>query len=109
MKKKSSLLFSLLVLFGTQALAAASPRLDLSFGLDGIVVTHFSNSSSWANAAAIQEDGKIVLAGQTCRYRMKGFTSLCYFALARYNRGGSLDQNFGIRGKVKLGVPDVNA
>ena len=36
---------------------------DTSFGTNGYVITNFSTGSSYANALAIQPDGKIVVAG----------------------------------------------
>jgi uncharacterized delta-60 repeat protein len=46
-----------------------------------------------ARAVAVQPDGKIILAGETC-----GATS-CDLALARYNSDGSLDATFSGDGK----------
>lgn len=73
--------------------------LDLSFGSGGTVRTPFIDCAgsdycgSVANALALQGDGKIVAAGQTC-------IGQCSFALARYNPDGSLDAGFGSAGKV---------
>lgn len=68
--------------------------LDLSFGTDGIAITDFSGSGDYAYAMAIQDDGKIVLAG----YAYAGSTN--DFALARYNANGTLDNTFDSDGKV---------
>jgi uncharacterized delta-60 repeat protein len=74
--------------------------LDTSFGSGGKVTTDFLNSADEAFAVAIQADGKIVLAGEaTSDPRF-----LTMFALARYNRDGSLDTSFGSGGKVTTGV-----
>jgi uncharacterized delta-60 repeat protein len=69
--------------------------LDPSFGLDGRVQTDFGSSSSdIAQAAAIEPDGKIVVAGYSNAVGTRDV------ALARYNRDGSLDPSFGSGGKV---------
>jgi uncharacterized delta-60 repeat protein len=67
-------------------------RLDRSFGGDGLVRTRFKNrGGSGAEAVAIQPDGKIVAVGSTDHSR---------FALARYNRDGTLDPTFNRDGKA---------
>ncbi len=64
--------------------------LDSTFGDDGMVTTEFAGA---AYAAAVQSDGKIVVAG----YTANGIA----FALVRYNADGSLDTSFGSDGKVQ--------
>ena len=74
-------------------------RLDSGFGGDGRVVTVFDGSNSNnAGALAVQPDGKLVAAGGA------RFT----FALARYNRDGSLDRSFGGDGRVVTSVSDAS-
>jgi uncharacterized delta-60 repeat protein len=68
--------------------------LDTSFGDDGKVTTDFFGFAEAAIAVALQPDGKIVAVGGT------GFGFAFDFALARYNRDGSLDTSFGDGGKV---------
>jgi len=68
----------------------ADGSIDTSFGNSGKVVTDFGTTSDSGESLAIQDDGKIILAGKT-RYD---------FALARYNADGSLDTTFGSDGKV---------
>jgi uncharacterized delta-60 repeat protein len=69
--------------------------MDFTFGVNGMVLTDFNNSSSdSAYAMAVQSDGKIVVAGNT--YYNNGYD----FALARYNTDGSLDTSFDGDGKV---------
>lgn len=63
--------------------------LDNSFDNDGIVVT--TNFNCWIYSIAIQCNGKIVVAGGLDNY---------YFALARYNINGSLDNTFDTDGMV---------
>src|SRR6266540_2032037 len=67
--------------------------LDASFGADGRVTTDFAGASQ-AFSVAVQEDGKIVAAGQVS---LGGDVD---FALARYNRDGTLDASFGVGGRV---------
>lgn len=72
--------------------------LDPVFGGDGMVLTRFSGVAAGARAVAIQTDGKIVALGSTesltcCPHVGK-------FALARYNRDGTLDTSFSGNGKV---------
>ena len=61
--------------------------LDLTFDTDGKATTVFGGDDS---AMALQSDGKIVMVGG----------SITDFVLARYNTDGSLDEDFGIGGRV---------
>jgi len=65
--------------------------LDSSFNGDGKATTDFGGSDD-AHGVAIQPDGKIVAGGRG--------TTGDDFALARYNRDGSLDTSFDGDGKV---------
>jgi uncharacterized delta-60 repeat protein len=65
--------------------------LDASFGTGGKVATDFGGFDR-GNAASLQPDGKIVVAG------VGGF--FARFALARYEVDGNLDAGFGSGGKV---------
>jgi uncharacterized delta-60 repeat protein len=67
---------------------ASAAGLDPTFGVAGKVTTLFGGDDT---AMALQDDGKIVLAGG----------SSDGFALARYNADGSLDTSFGEAGLVK--------
>ncbi len=70
-------------------------KLDTSFSNDGKVTATVGNSASVARAIAIQEDGKIIVAG----YANQGANA--NFALARFDGNGSLDTGFGAgTGKV---------
>ena len=68
------------------AVLAAAGGLDPTFGNGGKVTTYVSNSNSFANAVAVQPDGKIVVAGIPL--------------LVRYNSDGTLDTTFGKNGIV---------
>ena len=72
-----------------------SGLLDSSFSGDGKSANDLGSTSEGARAAAIQADGKIVVAGFTFR-RARGFE----FALMRYNGNGTLDTSFDGDGKL---------
>ena len=82
------------VFFGDFALARYNPDglLDLTFGDGGTVTTDFGDPflADFANAVALQADGKIVVAG----------IAAGDIALARYHTDGSLDAAFGGDGKI---------
>jgi uncharacterized delta-60 repeat protein len=63
-------------------------RLDSSFGANGIAISDFSGYGGYS--AAIQPDGKIVVAGAVAGE----------FGLARYKINGKPDSSFGVNGKV---------
>ena len=65
--------------------------LDTSFGGTGRVLTAVGISGSNAAGVALQEDGKIVVAG----YAVNNSGRVYDFACLRYNADGSLDQSFG--------------
>ena len=70
--------------------------LDTTFDSDGKLTTSISNGTEdYAEALALQTDGKIVVAG----HAHLG-TQNENFVLVRYNADGSLDANFGSSGKV---------
>lgn len=68
--------------------------LDSEFGIGGQVTTPFGGNDL-SYSVAIQSDGKILVAGASW------MTSIGFgFALGRYNTDGSLDNSFGVGGKV---------
>ncbi len=69
--------------------------LDMTFGVNGKVMTSFSGEIEEANAVVIQSDGKIVTTGRAWSINGQGD-----FGLVRYNGDGSLDSGFGSDGKV---------
>src|SRR5207253_10847538 len=77
--------------------------LDPSFGSRGIVKTAIG-LDAFANALAIQRDGKLVAAGGSTE---EDLTAV--FALARYGRDGSLDRTFGVGGKVVTSIGSDDA
>lgn len=82
--------------------AAAAGELDPAFGVDGKVSTDFFGDADAALDVVIQPDGRIVAAGSA---RTSGAN--VDFALARYNRDGSLDGSFGSGGKVTTDFLDI--
>ena len=73
--------------------------LDNTFDGDGKVVYSISNLRDRANAAAIQPDGKIIVAGVSYNSATGWWKS--DFAILRLNPNGSLDTAFGAGGIVK--------
>jgi len=67
--------------------------LDNSFGTGGKVTTDFGTERDFINDIAVQSDGKIIAVGLTQPISF-------YWALARYNQDGTLDNTFGTNGKV---------
>jgi uncharacterized delta-60 repeat protein len=77
-------------------------NLDSSFGLSGRVTSNFGDPdafagiiSSQATDVALQNDGKIVIVGESL------FLTSNDFIVARYLNDGSPDQTFGIGGLVR--------
>lgn len=82
-----------IVLSALQAHSQAG-SLDLTFDTDGMVTTPIGTVFDAAYAVAAQDDGKILVAGQS----NNGFNY--NWALVRYNVDGSLDNTFGSGGIV---------
>jgi uncharacterized delta-60 repeat protein len=72
--------------------------LDAAFGDGGVVVTDFFGGRDEASAVAVQPDGKIVVVG-TARAGANPD-----FAVARYDRDGTLDATFGSGGTVTTDI-----
>jgi uncharacterized delta-60 repeat protein len=68
--------------------------LDASFGTGGKVITDIEGVSAQAYSVAVQQDGKIVVAGAA---NLDGGYN---FELVRYSSNGILDASFGTGGKV---------
>ena len=85
--------------YGMFGLARYRPdgRLDPTFGGDGLVRTNMAKREDSATAVAIQPDGKIVAVG-TANVRARWV-----FAIARYDRDGTLDTTFGTNGRARIG------
>jgi uncharacterized delta-60 repeat protein len=85
-----ALAFLLIVLLASSTLALSQAgSLDTTFGSGGIFTTSFTTrDATVATAAAIQSDGKIIVAGSTPAGA----------ALLRLNTNGTLDSSFGTNG-----------
>ena len=66
---------------------------DNTFSQDGKQLTGFNSSPAFAASVAVQNDGKIVVAGRSYVDNTNNF------CLARYNTDGSLDDSFSDDGK----------
>ena len=79
---------------------------DTTFGKSGLVKTQFkSNTYNQGYSIALQNDGKIVVGGQTA-----SANGTSYFGLVRYNKDGTLDEGFGLNGLVTtlISTDDTN-
>jgi len=74
--------------------------LDASFGVSGVVTTPIAPTGATALAIAVQEDGKIVVAGHA---------SETGFVLVRYDESGALDATFGGDGIVTTSIGTSSA
>lgn len=79
------------------AWAVGGGTLDPTFGTGGKVLTDFGGQDM-AYGMAVQADGKVVAAG------FENAGGNYDFALARYNRDGTLDATFGAGGTVLTDV-----
>jgi uncharacterized delta-60 repeat protein len=81
----------------------ANGTLDTTFDGDGKATTDFNNKSDAAFAAALQTDGRIVVAG------VSGTNGTDKdFAIARYNADGSLDSSFDGDGRAITDFGNLN-
>jgi uncharacterized delta-60 repeat protein len=76
--------------------------LDKTFGSGGTAIGTTTNGD-YANAVALQGDGKIVAVG----YTETTYHDPVAFALARYNPDGSLDATFGAGGTVTTAIGTI--
>lgn len=77
----------------------SSGSLDVSFDYDGKVSTDFDGQLDRGYAAALQPDGKLVVAGYAGRNASLHQTNF-EFGIARYQTYGGLDATFGVGGKL---------
>lgn len=78
---------------GSMLLAVYRPTgtLDPAFSGDGVTTYNGTGPFHRANAVAMDESGRIVIAGE-------GFEGASHFVVLRYNRNGTLDAGFGDQG-----------
>jgi uncharacterized delta-60 repeat protein len=90
-----------LVVLPVRALGQSTPPregdLDTSFSGDGKVITGFGADRHFARAIAIQNDGKIVVAG----FSVVNASEAADLVMARYLSNGALDTSFSGDGKVR--------
>ncbi|HWE05039.1 MAG TPA: SdrD B-like domain-containing protein [Tepidisphaeraceae bacterium] len=77
-------------------------KLDPTYGTNGEVFTDFNGGDDIAVAAALQSDGKVVVAGIS---NYSGNDN--DFVLARYTTTGALDTTFGANGRVITNLSSV--
>jgi uncharacterized delta-60 repeat protein len=85
---------------GALALAryTAGGALDSTFGSGGQVTTTFPGESASATSAALQADGKVLVAASV----FNPVTFTMAFVLTRYTTGGSPDPSFGSGGRITV-------
>jgi len=75
--------------------------LDQTFGNGGSVLFSFGDSGSEGNAVIIQNDGKIIVVGQTGA----SYGELVDIAVARFDPDGAFDNSYGANGKMRTHFP----
>ena len=78
--------------------------LDEDFEGNGKVSTFFGNYDDKANSVVIQNDGKIVVAGET-----RVNSDVTNMAVVRYDSNGGLDQSFGTNGKLTTSIAETDS
>ncbi|RTY93462.1 T9SS type A sorting domain-containing protein [Flavobacterium sp. GT3R68] len=94
--KQFRLLFLSVLLLLAPASFSQFGTLDSDFSDDGKVLTTFGEFHSSVRSIVIQPDGKIIAAGDIFDTN-RPFSQ---FALSRYNSDGSLDEEFGLKGRI---------
>jgi uncharacterized delta-60 repeat protein len=82
----------------TVTVRGVAGSIDTSFGTGGKTVTAVGPTDDYAQAMAVQADGKLVVVG----YGNTGAST--DFELVRYQRDGAIDTSFGTNGKVTTAV-----
>jgi uncharacterized delta-60 repeat protein/uncharacterized repeat protein (TIGR01451 family) len=94
---------SLMALGIVQVVRAADGDLDLTFGVNGEVVTDFGDPRDHPTGLVIDGSGRPVVAGAAL---VSGISSV---ALARYTTAGALDATFGTNGRVVTTIGTAGA
>src|SRR5262249_3507642 len=81
----------------------ANGTIDTTFSGDGKTQIDFGNCCQSAMKVLLQSDGKIITVGGS-----NGESSADDFLLARLSPRGSLDNTFGVGGKVRTSFGDLN-
>jgi uncharacterized delta-60 repeat protein len=82
----------------------ADGSLDSTFGTSGKVITNLGDSAAFANAVALQSDGKILVAEE-----VDDVVSNSVFGVTRYLTNGLPDPTFGTDGSVTINYGDRNS
>ena len=82
-----------------------SGSFDNTFGTSGKVTTSYGTDGFEALTAALQQDGKIVVAGNAITNASLGYSQI---AVVRYNSNGTLDTSFDTDGMVFTQIPTSN-
>lgn len=93
-RRGSAALICAIGLVAPTSASAAPGDLDPTFGTGGMVTTDIGGVTQ-VNGAAVQADGRIVIAGFTA----VPATGKGSFVVARYTSSGALDSSFGTAGK----------
>lgn len=94
----SGLAVTLVIFILTPLFCLAAMQVDTTFGESGVAVRDFGFGDDEAFALAIQDDGKIVVAGYAFNGAVKNL------AVARYLASGQLDRDFNFGGIVTLSM-----
>ena len=78
----------------------ADGSLDPTFSNDGRVTSDFVGFFDEIRDVAVDREGRIVAGGQSCEFPGTS-DEVCDFGLARYTARGTLDPQFGRRGRVR--------
>jgi uncharacterized delta-60 repeat protein len=84
--------------------AQTQGSLDATFGTNGKVVTAVTSLNDKSKDLLVQPDGKIIVGGEVSIV----FGDTVYMALIRYNSNGSIDNSFGVNGKVLTNFANVS-
>src|SRR5436190_7956745 len=98
---RTSVLAGFLNLIVAAMLHAAAGDPDLGFAGTGRTHFGFGFGEDFANAVALQADGKLVVAGSSGENSTWGGS----FSVVRYNTNDTLDLSFGDFGKVVTQIP----
>ncbi|HEX7314819.1 MAG TPA: Calx-beta domain-containing protein [Pyrinomonadaceae bacterium] len=105
LRPTAAALFALLLTFTTLTTpVGAAADLDPTFGTNGLVMSDFGAFET-ADTAAVQTDGKIVVAGIEAEVASPSLAG--DIRVVRYGADGSLDNAFGSGGRVLLDFGDT--
>lgn len=80
-------------------IVSVGQQINTNFGNNGSVITDYDNNNDFFGELLTLPDGKVLLFGNS---HISSNSNLNGFAVIKYNDDGSLDNTFGIKGKVIL-------